>query len=205
MNRISEAVKILKTGGIVVYPTDTAYGLAVDATNEKAVRKLYRVKGREFKKPIHVIVPTKYCNTVTYYSKIVRLNSLAEKLIRKFWPGPLTVVLPLKGRGKSWQILSAGTKTIGIRYPANLMAQALVEPFKRPITTTSANIAGKPDCYSTAEVKKQFAKFKYKPDFYLDGGKLPKRPPSTVVSLVGHVKILRQGPISEKEIKKALR
>ncbi|MBI4363264.1 MAG: Sua5/YciO/YrdC/YwlC family protein, partial [Candidatus Doudnabacteria bacterium] len=73
MDHIAKAIKVLKAGGVVVYPTDTIYGLAVDATNARAVRKLYKLKDREFKKPIHVIVPTKYCNTVTYYSKIVRL------------------------------------------------------------------------------------------------------------------------------------
>ena len=199
-NQIIQAVRILKRGGIVVYPTDTAYGLAVDATNAKAVKKLYQLKGRNFKKPMHVI-----CPSTAWLKRIVELNTRALKLMVQFMPGPLTIVLPLKAKGKSWQMLSAGTGTLGIRYPNNLMAQALVEPFKKPITTTSANIAGKSDCYSIAEVKKQFAKSKYKPDFYLDGGKLPKRKPSTVVLANKDVKILRAGPISWKQITKALK
>ena len=213
MDSIQEAVKILKQGGIVVYPTDTVYGLAVDATNVKAVDKLYKLKGRDFKKPIHVIIPIKHYNTIEYDSKllnrIVKLNREAKKLMIKFWPGPLTIVLLLLAKGKSWQKLSAGTGSLGVRYPANLTSQALCEALKRPITTTSANVSDKPDCYSVIEVKNQFKKFNPeangKPDFYLDGGKLKKTSPSTVVSLVKDVKILRVGPISERQIREAVR
>lgn len=195
---IKKAVEVLKAGGTVVYPTDTAYGLAVDATNSKAVEKLYRLKGRDFNKPVHVIMPAKDFHTVQY-------GSLAKKLIKKYWPGPLTIVLPLKAKGASWQKLSAGTKTLGIRYPDNKIAQSLVESLNKPITTTSANISGKLVCYSIGEVKKQFEKSKIKPDFYINGGKLPKVLPSTIVSLVEGVKIIRGGPISEKEIKRVLK
>lgn len=199
MNEISEAIKILKSGGIVVYPTDTAYGLGVDATNAAAVDRLYKLKGRDFKKPTHVILPDKYFHTVQY-------GSAAKKLMKKFWPGPLTIVLPLIARGKSWRKLSAGTKTIGIRYPDNQTAAALVELFKKPITTTSANISGKDNCYSVAEVKKQFRHVtRNVPIYYLDGGKLRKTKPSTVVSLINGVTILRAGPIKEIEIKRAIK
>jgi len=199
MDSISKATQILKSGGVVAYPTDTAYGLAVDATNLSAVKKLYALKGRDFKKPIHVIIPPDF--TVPYYS-----NSIAEKLIKQFWPGPLTIVLPLKAKGPSWQKLSAGTKTIGIRLPNNIIALALVKKFGKPVTTTSANVSGQANTYSIAEIKKQFAKSAIKPDFYLDGGKLPKTLPSTVVLLANkHVKILRVGPISETHIKRVLR
>lgn len=207
---IKEAIKILKKSGIVVYPTDTAYGLAVDATNLSAVKKLYRLKGRNFNKPIHVIVPmSKLSNTPEYWSKwlrqVVKLNVPAKKLIRKFWPGPLTIVLPLKSKGKSWKLLSGGTNTIGIRYPDHPMAQALVEAFAKPITTTSANLAGKDNTYSVFQVQKQFGNSKLKPDFYLDGGKLKKIKPSTVVKLNGNVTILREGPISKKQIDSLLK
>ncbi|MBI4049526.1 MAG: threonylcarbamoyl-AMP synthase [Candidatus Doudnabacteria bacterium] len=208
---LQEAVKILKAGGIVVYPTDTSYGLAVDATNVDAVKKLYQLKGRNFKKPIHVIAPLgKSSHTPVYGRKwldrIVRINPQAKKLIKEFWPGPLTLVLPLKAKWKSWQMLSAGTKNLGIRYPAHKIAQALVESFGKPITTTSANISGKSDTYSVEEVKQQFTKLRLSTDItFLDGGKLPKQQPSTVISLIKDVKILRAGPISRKQILKALK
>jgi L-threonylcarbamoyladenylate synthase len=201
MKPLEEAVKILKAGGIVVYPTDTAYGLAVDGTNADAVKKLYKLKGRGFHKPIHVIPPTK-----AWIEKLVRLTPEAKKLIEEFMPGPLTLVLPLKARGESWQILSAGIKTLGIRRPKYKLALDLALLFGKPITTTSANVSGQPNCYSVPEVKKQFTKSKFKPDFYLDGGKLKPTKSSTVVLLTGeYAKILRQGPISEREIKRVLR
>ena len=199
MDKLNQAVKILKAGGVVAYPTDTAYGLAVDATNAKAVTKLFAVKGRDFKNPIHVIPPTK-----AWIAKLVKLTPQAEKLIDGFMPGPITLVLSLKAKGASWQKLSAGTKTLGIRRPKNKIALDLAVLLAKPITTTSANVSGQPNCYSVAEIKKQFNKSKIKPDFYLDGGKLPKTKPSTVVSLVRGVKIIRLGPISEKEIKKCI-
>src|SRR3989338_9047971 len=209
-NEIDHAVKILKTGGIVVYPTDTSYGLAVDATNLAAVKKLYRLKGRNFRKPIHVIAPLdKSSHTPVYgrkwLNRIVRVNARAAKLMEKFWPGALTIVLPLKAKERSWRMLSAGTGTIGVRYPANSTAQALVEALGRPITATSANVSGKPAAYSIAEAKRQFLKHRLYQDItFLGGGKLPKRKPSTVLSLAGRVKIIRAGPIIEREIKNVL-
>jgi len=201
MTEIEEAVKILKSGGILVYPTDTVYGLAVDATNVQAVKKLYQLKGRTFKNPIHVIFPSG--NEIL---KTVALNTTALKLMNKFWPGPLTIVLPLKAKGKSWQMLSANSGTIGIRYPANQTVHELVELLGRPITTTSANLSGHNDCYSINEVEQQFAKSSRQPDFYLDGGKLKRTKPSTVVLITNnHVKILRPGPVSEIQINKALK
>ncbi len=168
MYHINQAIKILKSGGVVVYPTDTAYGLAVDATNASAVEKLYRLKGRNFKKPTHVIASDKWIK------KIVKSDVASKVLIKKFWPGPLTIVLPLKTEGKSWKKLSAGSKTMGIRWPKNKIALELVTKFGKPITTTSANISGKDNCYSVEEVKKQFQKNKKIPDFYLYCGKLNK-------------------------------
>jgi L-threonylcarbamoyladenylate synthase len=195
---IKKAIAVLKKGGIVAYPTDTAYGLAADASNEKAVRKLYQLKGRDFNKPVHVIFPD-----MNWLSRMVVLNVPALKLMNRFLPGPLTLVLPMKIEGVSWEMLSAGTGTLGIRLPDDKMALGLVRGFGRPITTTSANVSGGENAYSIAEVKKQFAE--QGPDYYLDGGRLKKKKPSTVVALDGNnAKILREGPISEKEIKKVL-
>ncbi|MEJ0021385.1 MAG: L-threonylcarbamoyladenylate synthase [Candidatus Doudnabacteria bacterium] len=200
-NNINKAVQILKQGGVVVYPTDTAYGLAVDAADLAAVKRLYRLKGRDYNKPIHVIPPTK-----GWIEKLVKLRPEAKKLIESLMPGPLTLVLPLRAQGRSWDMLSAGTRTLGIRRPKNKLALDLSGCLGKPITTTSANVSGKPNCYSVAEVKKQFTGSKLKPDFYLDGGELKRTKPSTVVILSGrHVKILREGPITEKQIDKVLR
>jgi len=213
---VDQAVFLLRQGKSVVFPTDTAYGLAVDATNIEAVRKLYLIKGRSFNKPVHVIV-----NSLKQAKKLALFNSLAEKLFRKFLPGPLTLVLPLRppfhlplmrGRKRGGhrrksealsaiKLLSAGTGTLGVRMPKNRIALSLVRGLGRPITATSANISGQPACYLVAEVTAQFEKSRIKPDLILDSNKLPRVKPSTVVDLTGQsVKILRQGPISKKQI-----
>lgn len=197
---IKKAVQILKQGGIVVYPTDTAYGLGADATNAAAVKKLYKLKGRDFNKPIHVIPPTK-----NWIERLVVLTPEAKKIIGSMMPGPLTLVLAIRAKGRSWSMLSAGTKTLGIRRPKYKLALDLASFLGRPITTTSANVSGGGNTYSIPEVKKQFGRSGLKPDFYLDRGKLMHTKPSTVVLLSGkHARILRRGPVSETQIKKVL-
>ena len=201
MDQVSKAVSVLKKGGVVVFPTDTCYGLAADATSLKAVKKLYRIKGRDFHKPVHVIFPD-----VTWLSRMVMLDTSTLKLMNRFMPGPVTLVLPLKIEGKTWELLSAGTKTLGVRMPDNKLALDLVRRFGKPITATSANVSGMPDTYAISEIQKQFKEKEGKPDFYLDGGRLKKNKPSTVVLIASNnAKILRQGPVSEKQILNALR
>jgi len=189
----------LKSGKTVAYPTDTSYGLAVDATNINSVKKLYKVKGRNFNKPVHVIPPS-----IGYSKNIVRWDKLANRLAKKFFPGPLTLVLGIKykvlSRG-TLDLLSAKSGWLGIRMPKNNIALDLAKQLGRPITTTSANVSGGPDCYSSADVLKQFKNQKFQPDVVINFGKLPKRKPSTVVKIQkGQIEILRQGPITSKQI-----
>jgi L-threonylcarbamoyladenylate synthase len=191
MSEIEQAVEVLKSGGVVVFPTSTSYGLAADAANANAVKKLYQLKGRDFKNPIHVIA-----KDLGQAQRLVKFNSTAKRMAKEFWPGPLTLVLPLKKSGASWKLLSAGTKTLGIRVPDHPIITGLLNVFGRPITATSANLSGKPQAYSIAEAKKQFNHAQFKPDFYLDGGVLEKTKPSTIIQIDGrHVTLLREGPL----------
>ncbi len=200
MKQVEKAIQVLKKGGVVVYPTDTAYGFAVDATNPKAIARLYKLKGRGFDKPIHVIMPS-----IEWILKTVVVDTQSLKVMNKFWPGPLTIVLPLHGHHKNLKRIS-GPTGLGIRFPKNQIAMQLASGLDRPITATSANLSGYDNTYSIAEVKQQFAKSKQKPDFYLDGGKLKRIQPSTLVAIAkGSVKMLREGPITEKQIRKALK
>jgi L-threonylcarbamoyladenylate synthase len=209
---IDACVLALKRGKSVVYPTDTSYGLAVDAGNVMAIKKLYQIKGRNFNKPVHVVVPS-----LAYAKRIARWNKAAEKLAKKFWPGQLTLVLPIVGAElarpslisggqgqplqKAIHRLSANTGSIGLRMPDNLIAMDLAKHLKLPITATSANVSGRADCYSAAEIIAQFQTQKYKPDIIINAGKLPKRKPSTLVRIFDDViKVLREGPVSEKQI-----
>lgn len=203
---IALAVRYLKDGKTVVYPTDTAYGLAVDATNLVAVRKLYRLKGRDFKKPMHVVV-----KSLGQAKKLVNFTPLAEKLFKKFLPGALTLVLSVKNNSprpplnlRGGALLSAGTGTLGLRMPKNQVALALVKKLGRPITATSANVSGHGAPYVVKEIVEQFSKSGIKPDLIINGGILKKNKPSTIVDLSGpRVRMLRKGPISFKEIQKA--
>lgn len=204
---IKLAVNFLRAGKAVVFPTDTAYGLGVDATNARAVKRLFRIKKRRPQKPVHIVVAS-----LAMAKKYAKFTPRAEKLFRKFLPGKLTLILPLTpalsrtGRGGSFRILSASTGTIGIRMPKNRVALELTKKLGRPITGTSANISSAPTAYSIAQIKRQFGKARLQPDLVLDSGKLEKVQPSTMVQLTaeGRVKIIRRGPISKNKILNAL-
>ncbi|MDR3642518.1 MAG: L-threonylcarbamoyladenylate synthase [Candidatus Doudnabacteria bacterium] len=200
---IEAAVKALKAGKAVAYPTDTSYGLAVDATNIKAINNLYQIKERGFNKPVHIIVPS-----LAYAKKITIWNKAAAELAKKFLPGPLTLVLELKVKSGKLETLSANTGTIGIRIPDNNVARDLSKKSGRPITATSANPpnhVGGDDSYSAEDIVKQFKNKEFRPDIIINAGRLPKRKPSTMVRVFDDVvKILREGPISEKQILKVI-
>jgi len=199
---IHACAEALKAGKSVVYPTDTSYGLAVDATNSKAVKKLYQIKERGFSQPVHVTVPTK-----KYGKSLVKWNSTAEKLAKKFWPGPLTIVLPLTkdDRTSTLQRMTGRTGFMGLRLPKHAIALDLSKVLGKPITATSANpsahLSGGFDSYSADDVITQFSKQKYRPDIIINAGQLPKRKPSTLVKIDGeNIEILREGPITKKQI-----
>lgn len=198
---IQASVKALKQGKIIVYPTDTCYGLAVDVSNIKAIKKLYRLKGRNFNKPSSVVVPS-----VSSAKKIVKWGSLAQKLAKKFWPGAITIVLELRIKNQELRILTAKTNFLGLRLPKNKIALDLAKALNKPITATSANLAGKSECYSVDEIVQQFQHQKIKPDIIIDAGKLPFQKPSTLVKLddAREVSILRLGPITFNQINNAV-
>lgn len=198
------AADALKRGKVVVYPTDTSYGLGALVSKPDAIAKVYRIKERGFNKPVHIFVPS-----TAAAKKYVRWNSIAQKLAKKFLPGPLSIALPLKYKNKTMQKLSAGTGFLGIRIADNDFALRLTK-YAGPITATSANpsarLSGGFDSYSAADVIEQFAKKKHKPDLVIDAGRLPKRKPSTFVKVTAdRVEFLREGPVSEKEILRALK
>lgn len=205
---IAQCVAALKQGKTVVYPTDTSYGIACDITNAKARAKFYKIKERTPKQPVHIIVPSK-----DWSKKIARWNKTASSLAKAFWPGPLTLVLPLKqstARMPEYlKIIAASTGTIGLRLPNNKIALSLAHILGRPIPATSANpsahLSKGFDSYSSSDVIAQFSRQKYKPDIIIDAGRLPKRKPSTLVKITGNEwEILRPGPITKKQIQTKL-
>ena len=188
---INLAVKTLKEGGVVVYPTDTAYGLGVDALNEQAIGKLFIIKQR-VQKPLPVIVSNfDMLNDITIYTE------KELEIAKKYWPGPLTIIFKKKDNISS--ALTLGLPTIGVRIPDNKVAIALTDNIKRPLTSTSANISGKQNCYSAEEVERVFREENSRPDLILDAGPLPQVEVSTVIEMKdGRVKVIREGPVHVK-------
>ncbi len=193
---VQKSAEVLRAGGLVVYPTDTAYGLGTNALDEMAIRKVYNVKKRVFSKPTHVVV-----RDWKMMEDLTKTNELAKKLYQKFLPGPLTLILPKKKVVPD--ILTAGLPTLGIRIPNNHITMQLSNHLPFPYTTPSANREGGKIPYSIGDVKKELDIGKV--NLILNAGKLPPTPPSTLIDLTqSPPKILREGPITKGRIEKVL-
>jgi L-threonylcarbamoyladenylate synthase len=195
---IGRAEATLRSGGIVLYPTDTLYGLGADAFSNEAVAKVYAIKGRDEKKPIHCVVAS--IDAAGTYAEV---NDLARTLARKFLPGPLTLVLKKKPGIDSG--IAKGMATFGIRIPQNEFCLGLAEKFG-PFTTTSANLSGEGNVPTVEGVLSQLGERASLIDLVIDGGELPPRDPSTVVDVSsGEFKVLREGAVSLSDIQSAAR
>ena len=188
---LSEAVRVLKSGGIVAYPTETFYALGANAMDEGALKRLYKLKGRPFKKPLPVIVgDRKGLKTL-----IKKLSPQAEKLIVMFWPGPLTILF--EASFDIPELLTAKTGKIAIRIPGEEIALKLTKKAGFPVTSTSANPTGKRPAIEPEKVIQYFGE---KIDLLIDGGKTPGGKPSTIVDVTGNIRILRKGVIPSRVI-----
>ena len=180
--QIEKAVSALNHDGLVVYPTETVYGLGADALSEQAVMKIYEAKQRLLGKPVSVAV-----SDIDMIYGIARVDEVSELFIKKFLPGPVTVIL--EANSVLPKDLMAGSGMIGIRYPDHQIALRLIEALDSPITATSANISG--------EVSPTTADMVNVPhDYMIDGGALPGTP-STVVNL-SEKKIVRPGAMLDE-------
>lgn len=180
---INQAVKILENGGVIVYPTDTCYGLGADMANPKAVEKIYKIKNRDQNKPLSVIV-----KDIKEIEKYAEIDSKRKEILEKYLPGPITFILKTKSD-------RFNQETVGFRIPDYTITKMLANKFNKPYSTTSANISNQPVCYTIKEVLDQFKNIKYQPDLILDAGVLDKKnPPSVVVDLVSlPPRVLREG------------
>jgi len=192
----NEAKKAFYSGGVIAFPTETFYGLSVDPFNPKAIERLFSLKGRAETNPVSVIIADK-----GMLSRVaVDIPATANKLIDRFWPGPLTIVL--NAHPDIPPPLIANTGKIGVRVPGSEIARKLSEFLSSPITATSANPSGKKPPVKANEV---LAYFNGGIDVLIDGGSLPGRLGSTVVDLtVGKVRIIREGEIPSAEVEMAL-
>lgn len=187
---IKKTTQVLKQGGLIIYPTETCYGLGADATNPKAVQKVLEFKGERKGKPILIAVSDK-----KMAQQYVEINKEAKKLYQKFLPGPIAVVS--KSKGKVAPGVESPQKTLGIRIPNYPLVLKIIRQFDKPITSTSANPSGKKPPYSLKDVLKYTSKKRLNlVDIFLDAGKLPLNPPSTVVdTTLQEPAVLRQGEI----------
>jgi L-threonylcarbamoyladenylate synthase len=201
---LKQIIEVLKKGGVVAVPTETVYGFSCDLSNQKAVEKIYQIKGREFNKPLLLIADEQ--KTVAKYFK---LNKLEKELMKKYWPGALTIILILKDENiktlkinnlfLALSLLKRGGKDIGVRVSGNKIMREIAKTCGGFITSTSANRTGEKECLSGRAVYRQFKNRKYQPDLILDAGKLKIKKPSTIVKVEGkEIKILRQGEIKIK-------
>lgn len=191
---VLKATEILQKGGVVIYPTDTVYGLGADAFSDSAVDRAYRIKERDAQKPMHAIF-----TDLEMVEQYAELNDTARKLAQKFLPGPLTLIVK-KRKGIETGI-GRGIETIGIRIPDNSFCIALAHAFGKPYTTTSANLAGSATASSVPEIVEQLGAKKELIDLAIDAGLPLTRAPSTVVSVVGDkAVVLRQGALLSQEI-----
>ncbi|MDD4319589.1 MAG: L-threonylcarbamoyladenylate synthase [Candidatus Peribacteraceae bacterium] len=193
---IAEALEVLRDGGIVGHATETCYGFACDLTNRDAVTNLFILKARPFDQPVSGLF-----SSLEEAKKYVVWNDRAKELAMKHLPGPLTLVLPMNPHAPmALSIVPTTynlqpTPSLGLRVSSHPLAMKLAAGFGKPLSTTSANLHGKPNPYGASDIAAQFEGEAVQPDLILDSGTLPPTPPSTVINLTNGGGVLRKGTL----------
>ena len=196
---LERAARLIKKGEVVVCPTDTGYAFSVNALDTRAVTKVFHLKGRSYSNPIHIAV-----NSMEMAAKYAHVDESVRYLAEHYLPGALTLVLPKKESVPS--LLVAGLDSVGIRIPDNKIILLLVEMTGLPLTTTSANISGRPTPYTVEEVIEQLDMNIQNIALILDQGPLRIRELSTIVDMTtSPPQLIRQGRVSWLEIRELLK
>jgi L-threonylcarbamoyladenylate synthase len=193
LSTIESAANLLRQGDIVSFPTETVYGLGADATNSKAIAKIFSAKNRPSFNPliVHLSDPSKA-------EQYVEMNQIALTRAFAFWPGPFTMVLPLKENSPISDLITAGLDTVAVRVPANPVAHQLLEKFDGPIAAPSANKSGRISPTSAEHVDNEFGE---ELEFIIDGGKCDKGIESTIVQILkDKIIMLRPGSVTADDI-----
>lgn len=190
ISSIRQATSYLKQGRILVYPTDTLYALGADVFNETAVRSIFTLKRRPFTTPLPIAV-----GSIKQMERVSILTKTAKKLVARFLPGPLTIVVEKKPALSN--LLTAGNQTVAVRIPDDLLALQLLRMFG-PLTVTSANIHKKNTPFSIKEIKTLFPSSSIA--MFIDDGPRNGQPSTIVDCTTDHPKILRDGTISLHDI-----
>ena len=191
-----DAARVLAAGGLVAFPTETVYGLGADATNGQAIARLYAAKGRPQFNPLiaHVL-------DLGAARRLAIFNTAAQRLAEKFWPGPLTLVLPKAADCPVADLATAGLDTIALRVPAHSVARELLGKFGKPIVAPSANRSGHVSPTTAAHV---LGDLRGRIDLIVDGGATPVGLESTIVNCVGGPTLLRPGALPRETIEAVL-
>lgn len=191
---VRRAAEVLEAGGVIVYPTDTVYGLGADAINEAAVERVAMIKGREAGKPMLVMV-----SSVADMERYAEVTELARALVDEFLPGPLSLELKKKESAPPAPI--GGTDFLSFRIPDQPFCAALSRAFKKPITSTSVNRSGHEQPRTLSAMLAQLGDAARHIDLVVDAGELPESLPSTLVSARGtQAVILREGAVSREAL-----
>jgi L-threonylcarbamoyladenylate synthase len=183
---------VIRSGGVIVYPTDTFYGLGADPKNPAAVRKLFEIKGRRTDQPILLLIPD--AHDVRDWAD--GITAAADRLMKRFWPGPLTLVF--KAKAGVLPELTAGTGTIGLRVPDSALDHGLLRYLDSALTGTSANISGGPSPRTAREALESVGG---RVDLVLDGGETAGGRPSTVVDVSSdEPKVIRPGAVNLRDL-----
>lgn len=189
---ISFAADVLRKGQVVAYPTETIYGLGANVLDRKAVKRVYDLKARDYGLPISILVS----DFSMVHTCAATVSDEALLLIRRFWPGPLTILFPASKKIPAGLITNTGK--VGVRMSSHPIAAALVKAFGGPVTTTSANLHDYPPSLSARHVEKYFGE---KIPCIIDGGVCPPSIGSTVVDVTEEsMRIIREGAIPSEEI-----
>jgi len=183
---VKNIVGEIKKGKVIVFPTDTIYGLICDAGNKRAVRKIFKIKKRSLLKPLSVFI-----KDFKAARKIAVIDKKQEKILKPMWPGKLIAVL--KAKKKFSQSIVCEFGNIGLRIPNYELLHGILSEFKKPLAQTSANVSREPASSKIKDILRQFRNKKNQPDLVIDAGNLKKSKPSKVIDLTGDTpKILRK-------------
>jgi len=195
-NELDNCIEVIKNGGIVVFPTETVYGIGTNAFCEESVRKIYEIKNRPDEKPLSILLNNK--EQIEKYAVIN--NDIERKIIDNFMPGPITIILERK-KGMLDHV-APEKNTIGIRIPDNNIILEILKKLDLPMVAPSANISGEP---SAIELNEILEDFKDKVDVCIDGGKCEISESSTIVQVVDNkIQIIRQGIVTLEKIESIL-
>ena len=191
---IQRAADIVRKGGVVAFPTETSYGLGASIKHIDALERIYVIKKRPRHKPLLILIS----NISDLIHLVSRVPPAAVTLMERFWPGPLTLLLPAKP-GLPWP-LCADTAKVGVRISSHSWAHSLVQTLGNPMTATSANLSEHPATYKAEEVADQLRSCP--PDYILDGGLTSGGAPSTIIDVcTDPPEVIREGAISPKDIR----